>query len=115
MELSGKYLTYNEYRTLGGTLDETPFNLLEYEARKEIDKETLGRLINLKEQNQDTKMCMFQLISLYQSINNGVDISGNVINYSSEQIASTISAVIRKYLINARLEDGTPYMYRGIK
>lgn len=115
MELSGKYLTYNEYRTLGGTLDETPFNLLEYEARKEIDKKTLGRLINLKIQSQDTKMCMFQLISLYQSINNGVDISGNVINYSSEQIASTISAVIRKYLINARLEDSTPYLYRGIR
>lgn len=115
MELSGKYLTYNEYRTLGGTLDETPFNLLEYEARKEIDKETQGRLINLKVQSQDTKMCVFQLISLYQSINNGVDISGNVINYSNEQIAGTISAVIRKYLINARLEDGTPYMYRGIK
>jgi hypothetical protein len=115
MELSGKYLTYNEYRTLGGTLDETPFNLLEYEARKEIDKETQGRLINLKVQSQDTKMCVFQLISLYQSINNGVDISGNVINYSNEQIAGTISAVIRKYLINARLEDGTAYMYRGIR
>lgn len=115
MELSEKYLTYNEYRTLGGTLDETPFNLLEYEARKEIDKETQGRLINLKVQSQDTKMCMFQLISLYQSINNGVDISGNVINYSNEQIAGTISAVIRKYLINAKLEDGTPYMYRGIR
>lgn len=115
MELSGKYLTYNEYRTLGGTLDKTPFNLLEYEARKEIDKETLGRLINLKVQSQDTKMCMFQLISLYQSINNGVDISGNVINYGNEQIASTISGVIRKYLINAKLEDGTPYLYRGIR
>ena len=115
MELSGKYLTYNEYRTLGGTLDETPFNLLEYEARKEIDKETQGRLINLNVQSEDTKMCIFQFISLYQSINYGVDISGNVINYSSEQIASTISAVIRKYLINTRLEDGTPYLYRGIR
>jgi hypothetical protein len=115
MELSGKYLTYNEYRTLGGTLDETPFNLLECDARKEIDRETLGRLINLKVQSEDTKMCMFQLISLYQSINNGVDISGNVINYSNEQIASTKSAVIRKYLINAKLEDGTPYLYRGIR
>ena len=115
MELSGKYLTYNEYRTLGGTLDETPFNLLEYEARKEIDKETQGRLINLKVQSEDTKMCMFQLISLYQSINNGVDISGNVINYSNEQITNTISGVIRKYLINAKMEDGTPYLYCGIR
>ena len=115
MELSGKYLTYNEYRTFGGTLDETPFNLLEYEARKEIDKETLGRLIKLKEQSQDTKMCMFQLINLYISINNGVEISGNVINYNREQIASSISAIIMKYLINSRLEDGTPYLYRGTR
>ena len=115
MEFSGQYLTHNEYRTLGGTLDLTPFNLLEYEARKEIDRETLGRLINLKEQSQDTKMCVFQLISLYQSINNGVEISGNVINYNREQIASTINATIMKYLINSRLEDGTSYLYRGVK
>ena len=115
MEFSGQYLTYNEYRTLGGTLDLTPFNLLEYEARKEIDRETLGRLINLKEQSQDTKMCMYQLINLYVSINNGVEISGNVINYNREQIASSISAIIMKYLINSRLEDGTPYLYCGIR
>lgn len=115
MEFSGQYLSYEEYRALGGTLDLTPFNLLEFEARKEIDKETLGRLINLEKQSQETKMCVFQLINLYQSINNGVDISGNVINYNREQIASTINDVIMKYLINVRLEDGTPYLYRGIK
>ena len=115
MEFSGQYLTYNEYRALGGTIDLTPFNLLEFEARKEIDKETQGRLINLKEQSNDTKMCVFQLINLYVSINNGVDISGNVINYNQDQINDTIRSVIRKYLINAKLKDGTPYLYRGIK
>lgn len=114
MEFSGQYLTYNEYRALGGTINQTPFNLLEFEARKEIDKETLGRLINLSEQKQDTKMCVFQLINLYVSINNGVDISGNVINYNQDQINDAIKSVIRKYLINATLEDGTPYLYRGI-
>ena len=115
MEFSGQYLTYNEYRALGGTIDLTPFNLLEFEARKEIDKETQGRLINLKEQSNDTKICVFQLINLYVSINNGVDISGNVINYNQDQINDTIRSVIRKYLINATLEDGTPYLYCGIK
>lgn len=115
MEFSGQYLTYNEYRALGGTLDLTPFNLLEYEARKEIDKETLGRLINLEEQSKDTKMCVFQLINLYVSINNGVDMSGNVINYNQSQINDTIKSVVRKYLINAKLEDGTPYLYCGIE
>lgn len=115
MEFSEQYLTYNEYRILGGTLDLTPFNLLEYEARKEIDRETLGRLINLKEQKQDTKMCVFQLINLYNSINNGVEISGNVINYNREQIASTINAIITKNLIDCYLDNGTPYLYCGIR
>ena len=114
MEFSGQYLTYNEYRALGGTIDLTPFNLLEFEARKEIDKKTLGRLINLKEQTQETKMCVFQLINLYVSINNGVEISGNVINYNKDKISEMTSEIIRKYLINSTLEDGTPYLYCGI-
>ena len=40
---SGQYLTYLEYQSLGGTLEETPFNLLEYEARKQIDLRTQRR------------------------------------------------------------------------
>ena len=114
MEFSGQYLTYNEYRALGGTINLTPFNLLEFEARKEIDKKTLGRLINLKEQTEETKMCVFQLINLYVSINNGVEISGNVINYNKDKISEMTSEIIRKYLINSTLEDGTPYLYCGI-
>ena len=68
MEFSGQYLSYNEYRLLGGTLDQTPFNLLEFEARKEIDKKTFGRLIGLKNQKQSTKMCVYQLINLFTTV-----------------------------------------------
>ena len=114
MEFSGQYLTYNEYRTLGGTLDQTPFNLLEFEARKEIDKRTLGRLISLREQKQSTKMCVFQLMNLFTSINNGVEISGNVINYNKDQINKVIDDIVVKNLADERLSDGTPYLYCGI-
>ena len=44
MEFEGQYLTYAEYRSLGGTLDITPFNLLEFEARRKVDIETQSRL-----------------------------------------------------------------------
>ena len=44
MQFEGQYLTYPEYRSLGGTLDITPFNLLEFEARRKIDIETQSRL-----------------------------------------------------------------------
>ena len=114
MEFSGQYLTYNEYKTLGGTLNHTPFNLLEFEARKEIDKRTLGRLINLKEQKQNTKICVFQLMNLFTSINNGVETSGNVINYNNDEINKVINDIIVKNLSDETLENGTPYLYCGI-
>lgn len=114
MDFSKQYLTYNEYKALGGELDLTPFNLLEYDARKEIDKETLGRLINLDKQKKEVKMCMWELINLQISINNGVDISGNVINYTNREIVKTKVDTIRRYLLNCELEDGTPYLYRGV-
>ena len=50
MEFENQYLTYEEYIELGGTLDETPFNILELEAQKNVDKYTLGRLQNLEQQ-----------------------------------------------------------------
>jgi hypothetical protein len=114
MEFSGQYLTYSEYKALGGTLDLTPFNILEFEARKEIDKETQGRLINLETHTQETKMCVFELINLKQSINNGVETSGNAINYDTRQISSAVQRIIMKNLLNVRLADGTPYLYRGV-
>lgn len=115
MEFSGQYLTYNEYRALGGTIELTPFTILEFNARKEIDKLTLGKLINLNEQNQSVKMCVFELINLQISINNGIDISGNVANYQPKQINDEIKSVVKKHLLNEKLEDGTPYLYCGVE
>ena len=40
MKFKGQYLTYQEYKGLGGTLELTPFNILEFEARRRIDEIT---------------------------------------------------------------------------
>lgn len=114
MDFSGQYLTYNEYKALGGKLDQAPFNLLEYDVRKEIDKQTLGRLVNLEKQREEVKMCVWELINLQQSINNGVDISGNVVNYTNREIVKAKVDTIMRYLLNCKLEDGTPYLYCGV-
>ena len=53
MEFSGEYLTYEEYKALGGTLDLLPFNLLEFEARKKINLKTFNRLVGIKEIPQE--------------------------------------------------------------
>lgn len=84
MEFSEQYLTYNEYRLLGGTLDQTPFNLLEFEARRKIDEKTQGRLKNVVEIPQEVKMCMFSLINSISSYSSCI--SSNNKNIASESI-----------------------------
>ncbi len=70
MEFSEQYLTYEEYRSLGGTLDLTPFNLLEFEARKKIDLRTQNRLKNVEKIPQEVKLCIYKLINTIQTYSN---------------------------------------------
>lgn len=128
MEFSGQYLTYKEYRLLGGTLDIAPFNLLEFEARQNIDKYTYGRLKDLTTQNQEVKLCVFKLLSLVDSYgkleaqNKGIaseNTDGYSISYATPSTSITeaknseIRDVIKEYLLDCKLEDGTPYLYCG--
>lgn len=128
MEFSGQYLTYVEYKGLGGTLDQMPFNLLEFDARQIIDKYTLGKLKELDTQNQEVKLCAYNLINTLEGYkqletqNKGIaseSIDGYSISYatmgSNEIMAknSELSDIVRTYLIDCKLEDGTPYLYRG--
>lgn len=82
MEFSGQYLTYDEYRNLGGTFEITPFNLLEFEARRKIDERTLGRLRGVKDVPQEVKMCEFALINSLSSYSSCI--SSNNKNVASE-------------------------------
>lgn len=128
MEISGQYLAYAEYTSLGGTLPEMPFKILEFNARQQIDKYTLGRLKTLETQNQEVKLCVYKLIdamgeySSNEAIKRGVsseNIDGYSISYSTptkdlyEAKNSEIKDIIRTYLVDCKLEDGTPYMYVG--
>ena len=85
MEFSGQYLTYDEYKALGGNLDQTPFNLLEFEARRIIDSKTQQRLKNVKELPQEVKICVYSLIDTLNSYVNESQTSKNI---SSESVGS---------------------------
>ena len=85
MEFSGQYLTYDEYNALGGNLDQTPFNLLEFEARRIIDSRTLQRLKGIEQVPQEVKMCMFSLVNTINSYTNQSQTSKNI---SSESVGS---------------------------
>ena len=124
MEFNKQYLTYSEYRELGGQLTEMPFNVLEFKARKIIDTNTLGRLVGLEEQVQEVKMCMYELINAAQTNEvtttqgkSSESIDGYSVTYGNTTILEQNKQyhdIIWNYLINCRLEDGTPYLYLGV-
>lgn len=129
MTFEGQYLTYAEYQALGGSaIGDMPFNLLEFEARQNVDKYTFGRLKDLDTQIQDVKLCIYKLITMIDSYNkqetqNKGIASENTDGYSVSYLApstnitqaknSEIEGIVKEYLVECKLEDGTPYLYCG--
>lgn len=127
MEFKGQYLTYQEYLALGGTLDEMPFNLLEYNARKKIDERTFGRLVDKGQEYQEVKLCVYNMIttlnsySSYDTQNKAISsesTDGYSISYGTPQKSTTeaknseLEDVINSYLANVVIEN-VPVLYRG--
>lgn len=66
MEFTNQYLEYDEYEELGGTLEEVPFNELEFECRRIIDSRTQNRLKNAEEIPQEVKLLENKMINTLQ-------------------------------------------------
>lgn len=133
MEFSGQYLTYEEYQGLGGVIPETPFNLLEFEARRKIDIKTQDRLKGFESDEipQEVKLCEYALINSIVVFSNSMNNAGNIASentdgYSVSYItASQISQVvmsknkelddiIRTYLLGVVFND-EHLLYAGVK
>ena len=128
MEFKGQYLTYQEYLALGGTLDEMPFNLLEFNARKKIDERTFGRLIDKGQEYKEVKLCVYNMIttlnsySSYNTQNKAVSsesTDGYSISYGTPQKSvieaknSELESIIDTYLTDL-VVDGVRVLYRGV-
>ena len=127
MEFEGQYLTYQEYKALGGTLDEMPFNLLEFNARKKIDERTFGRLVNKGQKYQEVKLCVYNMIttlnsySSYDTQNKAISsesTDGYSVSYGTPQKSITeaknseLEDIMNSYLANIVI-DNIPVLYRG--
>ena len=135
MEFEGQYLTYEEYKGLGGTLDLMPFNLLEFEARRRIDIRTQNRLKSINSENipQEVKMCVYALInrmSTYDETLSNISSKGNIasentdgysVSYvSTSEISNIVKSksfelddIINNYLLGVVI-NGEHIMYLGV-
>ena len=69
MEFNNQYLSYEEYKSLGGTLGEMPFNILELKARQIINERTQNRLKDVEKIPQEVKICVYDLINTMNKYN----------------------------------------------
>lgn len=134
------YLTFTEYQNMGGTLDESAFSDLEFEARVKVDYWTFGRLKNEETYPEELKRCMYKLIQLIQEAqaasvldgegdgsqgsaagissmsNDGVSVSYNVLSASQavEMASRDMEICIRQYLADVKNSLGRKVLYRGL-
>lgn len=132
MDFSGQYLTYEEYKGLGGTLSEMPFNLLEFETRKRIDNRTQNRIKNMSSKPEEVKLCVNAMINTLEQyvIDNSKGINKNVASesidgYSVSYITgsqvqeaivskkSELEDIMQTYLGNVRTSENIPVLYLG--
>ena len=128
MEFNNQYLSYEEYKSLGGTLGEMPFNILELKARQVINERTQNRLKNIEEMPQEVKICVYDLINTmnkYNLSNNSTSSnisSENTDGYSVTYKSGTELTEEQKKQYNDIMEtdlygvivDNTPILYLGV-
>lgn len=135
MTFEGQYLSYAEYIALGGSaMEQTPFDLLEFEARRKIDERTFNRLKDVEEIPQEVKLCTYHLINSIDSYSKSIDqaasnsgitsesTDGYSISYrSASEISNIVKSksdeledIIRTYLIGV-VVNGEHIMYCGVK
>lgn len=121
------YLTYEEYQEYGGTASETDFTMLEFRARKRIDRLTFSRVQAMAEIPEAVKLCMMSLMRIDSKTGaeaqaeNPVVTSYNTDGYSEsygkalsvEDADSVMSASIRSMLWGETDDNGVPLLYRG--
>ena len=122
------YLTYDEYKEMGGAVPQTEFIQLEFKARKRIEYLTDSRVKDMANIPEAVKMCMMSLITVEAAVGveaqvlNPVVTSYNTDGYSesygkamgAEDAAVSMNATVRTLLYGETNDEGIPLLYRGV-
>lgn len=118
------YLTYDEYRNIGGTLDETAFNRNIDRVCGIVTNATHNRIEAMHGVPKEVKSVCRDLVEyLAQSFDSritarsqsagGVSESESYATKSSEEVATDVRTMLIDYLGSVTDKNGTPLLYRG--
>lgn len=115
-----QYLTYEEYKALGGELAETAFLKYCCQAEMRIRAESHNRIT---EPSEAVKSCVFRLTDIFSKADTAKP--GEIASFShdglsrsytvrsSEEYSKEADEIIYTYLIHETDKDGIPLLYRG--
>lgn len=119
------YLTYTEYKELGGILEETAFIRNIDRACGIIDNATHNRIEDIKKIPQRAKALCRDLVEYLVENNStkivtsksqsagGVSESESYATKTADDIYGDIQNMLYDYLGNEKTDNGTPLLYRG--
>nr|DAG18787.1 MAG TPA: Head Tail Connector Protein [Caudoviricetes sp.] len=135
------YLTYDEYKKFGGTLEESTFTDFEIRAEMKVNYYTFNRLINDTKIPSNVKRLMYILIDLLQKQDEALSLGQNVgsssdtsalyiKSQSNDGVSTTYNSMdsnnvfamcdqkiksnIETYLQGVMNEAGRKLLYRGL-
>lgn len=111
------YLTHEEYKAMGGNLDNSTFSRFEYKTRKIIDAYTFGRLQKENKYSDNVKRCMFELVELIYNNGDKIVTSVSVDGYSEsykEFNQVEYGVIIKDYLFGETNQKGENLLYCGV-
>ena len=119
------YLTYEQYKEIGGALDLTAFNRFESRACGIIDNATHNRIMEGSVPDNAKALCRdlveyfaanfgsSKQVSNHSQSAGGVSESESFVIRSIEERAGEIDDMVKDYLLGEVDKNGTPLLYRG--
>ena len=128
------YLTYDEYKQMGGQLSEAAFSSLEFRASKAVDTLTHGRVMNEQPVRKAVKQAVYALIgTMHMDDENASAYGGrDVQSMSNDGVSVTFASgaqagaeavraqnaryagLLKSYLAGETTEDGLSLIYAGV-
>ena len=109
------YLTYAEYRDMGGSLGVDDFNSYEFEAESRVNKYTLSRLANDTVFSEKVKRVIFQLISALDEQKNALTTQGAVTSRSNDGVSESYASMTPEVLYKTMDEKISSIVLDGLK
>ena len=120
-----QFVSYAEYTSMGGVLEESTFNRYIDRACLIIERKTFGRLSSFSETPREVKLLCRDMVEFLQTEANGSTatsrsqsaggVSESVSYKTDAELDVVVDSMVADYLTNVTNADGVSVLYKGAR